>query len=120
MLKFAVRKDRNGWRSIQSTEELLPDEDLEETDGSYPVTGAPPREELVAAANRELEARLATAANRVAPLQDAYDAGSATDAEAEALQLWKAYRIALSRIETQEGYPEQITWPDPPSISDTP
>jgi hypothetical protein len=47
MLKFAVRKDGDGWRSIQSVEELLPEEDYEETNGSYP-SAAPARTEPAA------------------------------------------------------------------------
>ena len=51
----------------------------------------------------------------IAPLQDAVDDGEATEAEAASLKAWRKYRIALSRVSDQEGYPQSITWPVAPA-----
>lgn len=58
---------------------------------------------------------LAVAALRIAPLQDAADLGSATDAEAALLLSWKQYRVELNRIEQQAGFPTVIEWPESPA-----
>ena len=47
----------------------------------------------------------------IAPLQDAVDVDEATDAEGAALKVWKKYRVALSRVPEQSGYPGAIDWP---------
>lgn len=47
----------------------------------------------------------------IAPLQDAVDVDEATDAEGAALKVWKKYRVALSRVPEQSGYPNAIDWP---------
>lgn len=50
----------------------------------------------------------------IAPLQDAFDGGEATEAEVTALKAWKKYRVALSRVPGQVGYPLSIDWPAAP------
>jgi hypothetical protein len=76
-------------------------------------------EALAAAAAAEVtterDERLRYAATRIAPLQDAVDLGVASDAEVERLRLWKVYRVQLSRIEQQEGFPLSVEWPAAPS-----
>ncbi|MDQ2488455.1 phage tail assembly chaperone [Pseudomonas putida] len=61
----------------------------------------------------------------LAPLQDAVRLGMATEAEASALPVkqaeydaWCAYRVLLSRIEEQAGYPASVTWPPLPGADD--
>jgi hypothetical protein len=56
-------------------------------------------------------------------LQDAVRLGLATDQEAAALPLkqaeldaWCSYRVYLSRIETQAGFPSAIDWPPAPAV----
>ncbi|WP_379554959.1 tail fiber assembly protein [Pseudomonas sp. MD332_8] len=51
----------------------------------------------------------------IAPLQDAADLGAATQSELHSLSAWKMYRIALSRVQTQQGYPQSIEWPVAPA-----
>lgn len=51
----------------------------------------------------------------ITPLQDAVDIGEATAEEEARLKLWKKYRVALSRLPDQEGYPKEIDWPAPPA-----
>jgi len=46
---------------------------------------------------------LRTAATRIAPLQDVVDLGDATDSDVARLKRWKQYRVALNRIEQQDG-----------------
>ncbi|WP_339457168.1 tail fiber assembly protein [Pseudomonas sp. EA_65y_Pfl1_P120] len=50
----------------------------------------------------------------MAPLQDAVDEGIAAESEVALLSAWKQYRIALSRVHEQEGYPLTVNWPDVP------
>lgn len=68
-------------------------------------------------AQQERDARLAVAALRIAPLQDAVDLAAATEAEAALLLAWKGYRVELNRITEQEGYPGAVVWPEPPALS---
>lgn len=51
----------------------------------------------------------------IAPLQDVVELGEATEAEAALLMDWKRYRVALSRLPDQEGYPNEINWPASPA-----
>lgn len=55
-------------------------------------------------------------------LQDAVDMEMATDAEAArlaaaklSLTAWKKYRIYLSRVEAQAGFPTSVEWPVKPA-----
>lgn len=80
---------------------------------------APPtftEEQLIEMAVARRNAQLADAAIQIAPLQDAVDLDEATAQEQALLRLWKAYRVALSRIEQQPGYPQDIQWPDAPDL----
>lgn len=67
---------------------------------------------LVVLAQRD--ERLAEAATRIPPLQDALDLCDATASEQAALLTWKRYRVALNRIELQPGFPLTIEWPTRP------
>lgn len=51
---------------------------------------------------------------RIAPLQDAVDLEKATKEESALLLAWKSYRVDLSRLESQDGFPADIGWPTPP------
>lgn len=73
------------------------------------------QEQLLAGVTAEVSQRRAAADRAIAPLQDAVDLEDATEAEAELLKLWKRYRVALSRLHEQAGYPTEITWPAPPA-----
>ncbi|CAI2527623.1 Bacteriophage tail assembly protein [Serratia ficaria] len=67
----------------------------------------------IAAAQVELASRTAEATAAISPLQDAVDTGIATEEEQAALLAWKKYRVALSRINTEEA--PGITWPEAPT-----
>lgn len=61
------------------------------------------------------DALLAEATLRIAPLQDAIDLDAATASEAAELKAWKQYRVALSRVAQQLGFPADVEWPAAPS-----
>jgi Caudovirales tail fibre assembly protein, lambda gpK len=89
---------------------------LDETSGDFirapQPTPTPPTTADVLAGRDNL---LAGAALRMAPLQDAVDLGDASAAEEAALKAWKQYRVALSRIEQQSGFPGSVAWPKAPT-----
>lgn len=66
-------------------------------------------------ARAQRDGMLSFAALRIAPLQDAVDLDDATAEEIAALKAWKQYRVALSRIEQQPGFPAAVDWPTPPA-----
>lgn len=68
-------------------------------------------EQLLATVVSEQAQRRAVADEAIAPLQDAVELEEATEAEAALLKEWKRYRVALSRLPEQEGYPTSIDWP---------
>ena len=59
--------------------------------------------------------RRAVAYASIAPLQDAVDINDTTVAEIALLKAWKKYRVALSRLPEQAGYPSNIDWPTAPN-----
>lgn len=79
-----------------------------------PVPTAPV-EDALQFATRQLQALRMQADYAIAPLQDAVDLDDATDAEVAALKAWKKYRVALSRVPDQPGYPDAIDWPVTPA-----
>lgn len=72
-------------------------------------------EQLLAVVTADLAQRRAIADVAIAPLQDAFDIGEATPDDEARLKLWKKYRVALSRVPEQGGYPNEIDWPAPPA-----
>jgi hypothetical protein len=71
-------------------------------------------EELIAKARADRDSLLAMATLRMDPLKDAVELDIATPAEVAALTSWRGYRVALSRIEQQAGFPLSIEWPPIP------
>lgn len=73
---------------------------------------------VVEAARKEAlqkrDAYLEVATLRIAPLQDAVDLGDATAEEEAQLLAWKRYRVALNRVQQQEGFPQDVAWPVKP------
>lgn len=74
-------------------------------------------ENLKKQVTQELQNRRLVADQAIAPLQDAADMLEATDEELSQLTLWKQYRILLSRVPKQVGYPTTITWPEVPDAN---
>lgn len=78
-----------------------------------PAPPAPPVTAAQVLARRD--GLMAEAALRIAPLQDAVDLEEATAAEVALLKLWKKYRVDLSRIDQQTGFPAAVDWPQLPA-----
>lgn len=74
---------------------------------------APTHEQLVAQAEQQKSQLRKSADSEVAWLQDAVDAGIASDEEAALLAEWKKYRVLLMRIDTSKA--PDIEWPPVPS-----
>jgi len=84
--------------------------ELEDDDQRYLDFMSPPPDYLALALS-ERDQRLAEATIRIAPLQDAVDLEEATTEEVAMLKKWKKYRVELSRIEQQPGFPADVAWP---------
>ncbi|WP_140178996.1 tail fiber assembly protein [Providencia stuartii] len=67
---------------------------------------------LVAEADNEKSQRLNEANSTITYLQEAVDVDLATEAEADALQEWKKYRVLLNRVDTSTV--PNIEWPQKP------
>lgn len=75
---------------------------------------APTTGQLTAKARADRDALLSVATLRMDPLKDAVELDVATPAEVAALKAWREYRVALSRVELQAGFPASINWPPIP------
>lgn len=51
----------------------------------------------------------------IVPLQDALELEVITPAEQALLTKWRKYRVDLSRIEQQTGFPAKVVWPAKPA-----
>lgn len=114
MSGFAVRNDGEGWVSVGGPDDVGPDAwySPKQPPPTYPRP--PTREESAESVRESRDLLLSMAANRMGPLRDAVDTDSATTEEVERLKRWQLYRIALNRIEQQEGFPTDIQWPESP------
>ena len=74
-------------------------------------TDAQHADNVVAAAQKKNTLK-ATADAEISWLQDAVDAGIATDEETALLAAWKSYRVQLMRVDTSKA--PDIEWPTPP------
>ncbi|HCD5428676.1 TPA: tail fiber assembly protein, partial [Enterobacter bugandensis] len=71
------------------------------------------REELIQQAETRRGELLAEASDVIAPLQDAFELGIATNEEAATLLLWKRYRVTLNRLDFSTA--PDIDWPERPA-----
>lgn len=85
-------------------------------DPANPPVPPPVPPVTVAQVLADRDGRLTIAALRIAPLQDAVDLDEVTSAETAALKVWKQYRVALNRIETQANFPDDVNWPVAPGV----
>lgn len=67
-----------------------------------------------AAAMAEFEARLNNARTINAGKADAYAAGLLSNEQAYYFRQWAAYQLALTRAIQQEGFPDNVIWPNEP------
>ncbi|MNQ79781.1 Caudovirales tail fiber assembly protein [compost metagenome] len=75
---------------------------------------------LVQQAQQQRQALISEASQEIAVLTDALDPDIISEPSAEdqvKLIAWKAYRVALSKVDQQPGYPQAITWPPRPGYS---
>lgn len=70
------------------------------------------QEELRVQAEEEKAELLSLATAAIAPLQDAFDLGVATDEETALLLEWKKYRVQVNRVDTSTA--PGIEWPEQP------
>lgn len=84
------------------------------TFGPPVVIPAPPPTAAQVVAERS--ARMAQATAEIAPLQDLVDLDEIDEDDEAKLLEWKQYRAAVSKVQTQPGYPSAVVWPDVPTI----
>lgn len=113
-MSYAVKNDGTGFRAVLGEEDILDGEFF----SIYMPQEVAPLSKTIEEVTREVriarDTQLALASLRLGPLKDAEEDGVATEDELAKLRLWKDYRIALNRIEGQEGFPNNISWPQSP------
>lgn len=82
-------------------------------DGKWVEYVAPQTIEQVLA---ERSSRLAAATREIGPLQDLIDLGESSPEDEDKLTEWKTYRAAVSKVQTQAGYPGSVVWPQEPAL----
>ncbi|WP_321354510.1 tail fiber assembly protein [Pseudomonas extremaustralis] len=112
-MSYAVCNDRYYQRAVSSKEDVAEGEYFSEL--PVEIISAPlTNDQILAAAIDKADQLLSLAAIRIAPLQDAVDLKK-PDADTSLLNNWKQYRIDVSRVTTQSGFPSEIIWPVEPS-----
>ena len=74
----------------------------------------PSEEELLFEALSKRSDALSEAGTKISDYQDLIDIDEATDADVAMQKEWKKYRIAVTRVPDQSGYPGTIDWPTMP------
>ncbi|QIY78346.1 tail fiber assembly protein [Chromobacterium violaceum] len=82
--------------------------------GRWRVDAAAEAAALTAAAEAEISVRRALADAAIVPLADAESLRMATPDELDQLTQWRRYRVELSRVPKQPGFPRKFSWPIPP------
>lgn len=75
---------------------------------------APSKDDILISARAQRDSLLVYATLRINPLQYAADVDEASNEDLALLKLWKKYSVAVSKTETQPGWPESPQWPVPP------
>lgn len=83
-------------------------------DAPAPVMPPEPEPDLQSMVATDYAHLKANADSRLQLLQDLLDIGEGTLEIEETVLEWKKYRVALSRIVEQSGYPKDIDWPSSP------
>lgn len=79
-----------------------------------PPVPEPPIDPTVAA-QEQLTRLRKEADDAIRPLQFSADVDEATEEDAAALNAWKKYYVALTRVPGQTGYPQAVDWPIAPT-----
>lgn len=103
----------DGPDSLKATELEPPPFAIWSGDG-WIVDAAAQQADQAAAVDAAVAGRRATADTAITPLEDAVELDMATPEELAALKAWKRYRVLLSRVPQQPGYPAAIEWPKAP------
>lgn len=101
--------------SLGATEQEPPPFAVWSGDG-WRVDASAERAAKVAAVDLETASRRAVADAAIVPLEDAQELEMGTVEELEALRGWKRYRVLLSRVAQQPGYPQNVEWPVLPAV----
>ena len=100
-MSYAIRKDGQGWRAVNSQDDVADDEVFSET---QPGPIQPTQDDLAAMIRAERDARIAASDwTQVRDIPDAL-----------ALK-WQPYRQALRDVTKQADFPETVTWPEVPA-----
>lgn len=75
-------------------------------------------EELTISIQRKVKKILSDVYIELQPLQFAEQIGDITDPEKEYMFELKKYALIISRLNTQEGFPHKIDWPEKPVLKD--
>lgn len=120
-LKEAYVKSPGGWPSDvkEITEELYSSLLAGQEMGQEIITGDNGLPELsksgpnyIKDAELKKNRLMQIATNAIAPLQDAFELGIATDEEAALLLAWKNYRVLINRVRAEDA--PNILWPEVP------
>ncbi|WP_139794062.1 tail fiber assembly protein [Chromobacterium violaceum] len=63
---------------------------------------------------QKVDMKMSEANQKIQILADAIDLGIASQEEKRDYDLWRKYRVLLSRVPQQPGFPAKIDWPTPP------
>lgn len=100
------------------TSDAQPSPEHEWKDGAWWINPTLEQERQDAVTKAEVDARIQSetqrANNIIAPLQDAVELEIATEQEQAEYTAWRRYRVFLSRVATQPGYPLNVEWPTAP------
>ncbi|WP_407733297.1 tail fiber assembly protein [Pseudomonas citronellolis] len=96
---------------VEIPDGVSPEQGWSYADGQFTPPPPPSAEQLASAALAQRTSLMEWATREIAPLQDAVDLDEATADEVSRLKTLKQYRVSLSRLEQQEGWPASITWP---------
>ncbi|KAG0162548.1 hypothetical protein DFQ28_001742 [Apophysomyces sp. BC1034] len=97
------------------TDTLRPSDKHIWRDGKWALDLDAVAREKHAAAMAEFETRLNNARTMNAGKADAYSAGLLSNEQAYYFRQWAAYQLALTRAIQQEGFPDDVAWPDEPA-----
>lgn len=112
---FAFEEDGSQDSFIRSDLALLSDEELAAIRIQQAASTVLTPEHVMRNAVAKRDGLLAFAGLHIAPLQDAVDLDKATAEDVANLKLWKQYRLAVSRVSDQSGFPSTIEWPAKPA-----
>lgn len=107
--------DESQVSAIKSNLNRLSQSELESFLAKNEMASQPTPEEVMQSVFHERDLLLSKAAIRIGPLQDSMDLGSGSKEDSETLIKWKEYRVAVNRVDLQDGFPTAIEWPSEPS-----